>query len=253
MNLGDHIILMNGSAHTLSGVSGEAPVSFVCFSTNSRDSVPDSEESKLSARVLYGHFDIQPFELGQLTQCLPATALVSSNSCKEKELEIMAPVLDFVCFESNSPAPGSAAVVKRALQLLFLQTLRTFIVANTRSADCSLDHIGSQAFVTLDSRFGLLIQLIHAEPEKNWTVATMARRAKMSKSTFSERFRKAIGQPPIEYLTIVRMRKACDLLRSTGLPIKRIARLVGYESESAFSNAFKRRIGEPPIAYRRLS
>jgi AraC-like DNA-binding protein len=92
--------------------------------------------------------------------------------------------------------------------------------------------------------------LIHDEPGRKWTVAELAARQNVSVSLLDERFRAALGMPPIRYLTSWRMHLAQDLLLGTDLGVAAIARRVGYESEEAFSRAFKRTFDQPPSVWR---
>lgn len=91
---------------------------------------------------------------------------------------------------------------------------------------------------------------MHASPERKWTVADLAALANVSVSLLDERFRTALGMPPIRYLTSWRMHLAQDLLTSTDLGVASIARRIGYESEEAFSRAFKRLHGTAPSVWR---
>jgi AraC-like DNA-binding protein len=93
--------------------------------------------------------------------------------------------------------------------------------------------------------------LIHDEPGRKWTVAELAARQNVSVSLLDERFRAALGMPPIRYLTSWRMHLAQEMLRGTDLGVATIARRVGYDSEEAFSRAFKRKFDEPPSVWRR--
>lgn len=63
-------------------------------------------------------------------------------------------------------------------------------------------------------------------------------------------FQQHLSMSPYRYLTDVRMRKACRLLRSQLLGIAEIARSVGYQDSLLFSRMFKRTIGLSPTAYR---
>jgi len=92
--------------------------------------------------------------------------------------------------------------------------------------------------------------LIHDEPARKWTVAELAARQNVSVSLLDERFREALGMPPIRYLTSWRMHLAQELLLGTDLGVATIARQVGYESEEAFSRAFKREFGLSPMRWR---
>lgn len=91
---------------------------------------------------------------------------------------------------------------------------------------------------------------LHAEPERKWTVASLAASVAVSRSVLDDRFRSILGRSPIRYLTEWRMHLADDLLASTELGIAAIARQVGYDSEEAFSRAFKRHRSLAPGAWR---
>jgi transcriptional regulator GlxA family with amidase domain len=91
---------------------------------------------------------------------------------------------------------------------------------------------------------------LHEDPARAWTVRSLAEEAVMSRSSFSERFRVLVGQPPMRYLTELRLTRAARLLKSTDATVADVARSVGYGSEDALSRAFKHRFGEAPSAYR---
>ncbi|GAA4414834.1 AraC family transcriptional regulator [Actinokineospora soli] len=91
---------------------------------------------------------------------------------------------------------------------------------------------------------------VHAAPGAKWTVAELARVARVSATVLDERFRDVVGVAPIRYLTGWRMHVAEDLLAGSDLGIGAIAHRVGYESEEAFSRAFKRRHGQAPSVWR---
>jgi AraC-like DNA-binding protein len=95
------------------------------------------------------------------------------------------------------------------------------------------------------------LQAMHAEPERPWTVATLAAAARMSRAAFARRFTGLVGQPPLRYLTWWRMTTAARLLRARDTPLDAVAASVGYTSTFAFSTTFKRRFGTTPARYRR--
>ncbi|RTE10696.1 AraC family transcriptional regulator [Paenibacillus whitsoniae] len=63
-------------------------------------------------------------------------------------------------------------------------------------------------------------------------------------------FQQRLSMSPYRYLTDIRMRKACRLLRRQMLSIAEVARAVGYPDPLLFSRMFKRTIGVSPTAYR---
>jgi transcriptional regulator GlxA family with amidase domain len=161
--------------------------------------------------------------------------------------------IDWLAQEASSPGPGSTAVVNRFLQALFVDALRVLLSSGlTQSQSLSMRNAGPLQ-AALDPCLGSVLRLVHAKPDRDWTVHSMARESGLSRSAFADRFRTIVGQPPLQYVTEIRMQKASELLETTDIPVKRIAALVGYESVSAFSSAFKRRFGGPPVSVRRAS
>ena len=103
------------------------------------------------------------------------------------------------------------------------------------------------------SRLAQAIRQMHSDPARSWTVSQLAKKAAMSRSAFFERFTRAVGLPPMEYLLAWRMALAKNLLRRQDLALVEVAERVGYGSASAFSTAFSRHVGQPPSRYARAS
>src|SRR5205807_448806 len=89
-------------------------------------------------------------------------------------------------------------------------------------------------------------------PAERWTIAGLAAHAAMSRSSFAKRFTTIVGEPPLTYLTRLRIQKGARLLRSTAQSVAEIARSIGYETEPSFRKAFRRWIGCSPAEYRRV-
>jgi transcriptional regulator GlxA family with amidase domain len=102
-----------------------------------------------------------------------------------------------------------------------------------------------------DPQIGHALALLHAEPDRAWTVDDLAREVALSRSALAERFATLVGEPPIQYLMRWRLALAAQTLRSAGDAIARVAARTGYESLTAFNRAFKREFGMPPAAWRR--
>jgi AraC-like DNA-binding protein len=96
----------------------------------------------------------------------------------------------------------------------------------------------------------MALAAIHREPEKDWTVASLAKEVGLSRSGFSARFSKLVGESAKRYLTQWRMQLARAQLRETSDPLAVFADRFGYQSEAAFSRAFKRMFGVSPGSIR---
>jgi transcriptional regulator GlxA family with amidase domain len=103
----------------------------------------------------------------------------------------------------------------------------------------------------MDAVIGAAITAIHANPGQPWSVQRLATKSNLSRSAFSERFVRTVGQPPAAYITQVRLDRATDLLQHTTESVSAIASDVGYDSEAAFSRVFSKRYGLPPSRWRR--
>jgi AraC family transcriptional activator FtrA len=82
------------------------------------------------------------------------------------------------------------------------------------------------------------------------TIETLAGRAAMSVRTFTRRFRAATGTAPIEWLIRLRVRRAQDLLETTGAPIDHVAHQAGFGASETLRHHFRRVVGTTPSAWR---
>ena len=154
-------------------------------------------------------------------------------------------VLDHLAAEVATDTPGQQVVLDRLLDWMLVCTLRAWF-----------DRPGGEPpawwSAQRDPVAGPALRLLHDEPAAPWTVAALAARAGVSRSTLAKRFAGLVGEPPLTYLTRRRLALAADLLveRSTAT-VSEVARSVGYADAFAFSAAFKRVRGVTPSEHRR--
>ncbi len=72
----------------------------------------------------------------------------------------------------------------------------------------------------------------------------------LSVSRFDEKFRECFHQTPRQYLYVIRIRKACQLLISTEENVLDIALQSGFASLSSFNRHFLQVMGRSPLAFR---
>ena len=194
------------------------------------------------ARWLCGTFTIGDPQASHLLGSLPAV-IVLRGAGGGPALEGLEVARRMLLFEMQSPSQGSAVMVARILDLIFIQILRAWAAG----ADPEPNWLAG----ALDPQIGPALSAIHRGPGHDWTVEELARACCLSRSAFAARFVARVGKPPATYLAHVRLDAAIDLLRDTTRPIANIAQSVGYTSEAAFSRAFKNRYGTPPARWRR--
>jgi len=254
LKAGDVMLLPGAGAHSLRDVPTSRDVPF-----EHAASLPSSGPSDAAAHgapvpgataaFLYGQLPIQELGFNPLQGRLPAALHLPGNAAgMPLEWEQL---IGLISRELQMRQPGWEAIVRQLMRTLFHQTIRSrlseLVVSPSLSGENGGDGAGSN---TADPAIRLVVGLLHAELGKPWTVTSLARWIHMSRSAFSARFREVVGQPPLQYLTEVRMQRACELLCESNLGIKQIATAVGYESPSSFTNAFKRWQGVSPIGYR---
>ena len=75
----------------------------------------------------------------------------------------------------------------------------------------------------------------------------------MSIGHFLRAFRAASGTTPYQYVLEQRLRRASSLLRTTTLPVTRIATECGFKTPAHLSSKFRARVGASPSRYRASS
>lgn len=195
----------------------------------------------IPAEILCGYFEFDRISRHPLVSALPN--LIHVRTADADEFEWLQTAVRFIGRETRQPRPGADAVVRRLVEVLFIQVLRAYV----QQVDMPPGILAALA----DKPIGAALGLLHGAPERRWSLAALGRQVAMSRSAFAARFAQLVGQPPMEYLAHRRMEKARELLRAGTLSTAAIAAAVGYQSEAAFGKAFKRVIGSSPGAYRR--
>jgi AraC-like DNA-binding protein len=104
-----------------------------------------------------------------------------------------------------------------------------------------------------DPGVGPALRMLHEDPAHPWTVAMLAARTGLSRAALARRFTELVGEPPMTYLTGLRLALAADLLREPDATVAAVARRVGYGSAFALSAAFKRERGISPQEHRAVA
>ena len=177
-----------------------------------------------------------------LVELLPAA--IHMEAADSPQLDWMQSTLRLMAAEAKELRPGGEAVITRLGDILVIQAIRFWIEADPAAQSGWLGALQ-------DRQIGRALTLIHRDPARPWTVASLARELAMSRSAFAARFTELVGEPVMQYITRWRMLVAVEALREDGVTVSELARRLGYRSEAAFARAFKRVVGAPPGALRR--
>ncbi|MCD6014048.1 MAG: btr [Solirubrobacterales bacterium] len=177
-----------------------------------------------------------------LVEALPATIRI--EAADSPELDWLQSTLRLMAAEARELRPGGETVITRLGDILVIQAIRSWIETDPAAQTGWLGALR-------DRQIGRAISLIHRDPARAWTVASLADEVAMSRSAFARRFTELVGEPAMHYLARWRMHLALDSLREDAATVAELASRLGYRSEAAFARAFKRVVGVSPGAVRR--
>ena len=103
----------------------------------------------------------------------------------------------------------------------------------------------------LHKKLKLAIKYMKENPDAAITLAKLSEIAHISPFHFLRLFKAAYEVTPMQYLTHLRMKKACRLLKTTNRPVGQICDSCGFESQSSFIRLFKKEFGTTPQVFRK--
>jgi AraC-like DNA-binding protein len=245
LKAGDAVLLPRGGAHVLASEQGadtkavaECRDGEICRNVYclSNDGVACPSPTLLFYGTMYFNLDSLHPLLGMMPEVMRTHELEAYEPAIPHLLEAMAR-------EVKMERLGSGGILARLADVLAATIIRSWVERGCGDAS------GWIAAVR-DRDVGRVLAAIHLEPEREWTVESLARVMGASRSSFAERFAAIVGKPPLKYLTEVRMHQARQWLMRDHARIAVVAERLGYESEAAFSRAFKRVFGAPPSHFR---
>ncbi len=232
---GDFVLIPSAYDRAMSSLDPPAPEGLV----NLPVALPNGEfrlgiqSGPPDVRLLIGYCVFGSPDAALLVSLLPQFVHVRGESR-------LATLVQLVGEESRAQRPARDVILARLLEVLLIEALRS-----TVGTGASSGFLRGLA----DERLAVAIRRMHESPTRPWTVAQLAKEAALSRSTFFERFGRAVGVTPMEYLLAWRMALAKNLLRRKEGGVAEVAERVGYGSASAFSVAFTRHVGLPPTRY----
>jgi AraC-like DNA-binding protein len=178
----------------------------------------------------------------RLVQLLPK--VISVDSWDSPEMDWIQSTLRLMAIEAQELRPGGETVITRLADILVIQAIRSWIASDPSARTGWLGALQ-------DRQIGRALALVHRDPARAWTLASLAGEVAMSRSAFAARFKALVGEPAMHYVARWRMHVALSWLEEDDTPLGELASRLGYESEGAFSRAFKRFLGFSPGAVRR--
>ncbi|WP_314140695.1 AraC family transcriptional regulator [Buttiauxella noackiae] len=98
-----------------------------------------------------------------------------------------------------------------------------------------------------------IMQWVESHYSEKFSLDDLAQSIGLSRSYTSRIFRQQTGGSIHEYLLTRRIKKSCDLLRTSPLSIEAIAQEVGFMEVTYFITCFKKMMSQTPLQYRKQS
>jgi len=141
--------------------------------------------------------------------------------------------------EFDHKRPGYQTAIRSLLAQLVVYLSRQYSQAGVKVA-------GPQSALRLADTAGFMA----ASFREPLTIDRLAALSGLSRRHLLRQFKQVFGTTPLQYLLDLRLRHAAELLRSTTLPVTRVAFESGFEDSNYFTRRFSARHGVSPRAYR---
>ena len=139
-----------------------------------------------------------------LVDILPDTIHVKADAPRDNRMQS---AVRMTAAEAREFRPGGEAVITRLADILVIQAIRTWIETAPAARTGWLGALQ-------DPQIGRALALIHREPARAWTVASLAHELSMSRSAFAARFTQLVDEPAMQYLKRWRMHVALNALET---------------------------------------
>jgi AraC-like DNA-binding protein len=247
LQAGDFALVPHGEGHRLTSQPGTTAAKLFDLP---RELVSDRYEilrhggGGVVANIVCGVVRFEHPAAQRLVELLPRLITIDASSALQ--MEWIHTAVRLMAVEAREMLPGGETVITRLSDILVVQAIRTWIAQDPAAQTGWLGALQ-------DKQIGRALALIHRDPARAWTVASLASEVAMSRSALAARFTELVGEPAMRYVARWRMHLALTRLKEDDSSLGELAGRLGYQSEAAFSRAFKRYVGVSPGAVRTAS
>jgi AraC-like DNA-binding protein len=240
---GDAVLLPRGAAHALASAPDAASIPFCqCRFQQVCEKVFETSGGGDGATTLLfsGSMTFNVDRLHPLMRLMPELMQVVELGVHEPSIPGL---LKTMASEVALDRVGAGGILARLADVVAASLIRTWVERGCGDAS-------GWIAAARDPEIGRVLAAIHLNPSADWTIESLAKTMRGSRSAFAERFTRVVGETPARYVAQVRMHHARQWLARDKVRIGVVAQRLGYDSEASFSRAFKRVIGVPPSHFR---
>lgn len=164
----------------------------------------------------------------------------------------------FCIQRSEQPVLASLldAIIKEAGEKRYLYResikglLHSFIVELLRISKCSQDLRRVEQNTLI---IAAAIEYVEKHYREDVKISAMAAVCNISESYFRKLFSECMGMHPLDFLNLIRIQKACELMTKTDHSIENISYELGYGNVSTFIRNFRKILGTTPYQWKKSS
>jgi AraC-like DNA-binding protein len=184
-----------------------------------------SEPGK-EAQLVCAHVDFGHALNATLLHCVPDLFLLPLAHAPE-----LAPMLGLLAQEAQKDNCGKKVALNHLMNYFLVLLMRRLMEGDEAKA-------GILAALA-DKRLAIAVTAMHDQPQKDWTLESLAQAAGMSRARFADHFRVTTGMTALAYLASWRI-EVTKVELSKGSSLKMIAPQVGYQSAETLIRSFLR-------------
>ena len=151
---------------------------------------------------------------------------------RPEELGRMEKILKNECL---APKAGSGLLISGMLMEILVMAVRSILKKDEKTIIKNSNFAVNRAAAYIENHFREPLML-----------GDLSAASGLSPARFSVLFRKEMKVPPMRYIQNLKLEKAFQLLKYTGMSITEISRYLGFESIHYFSRSFKKHYKRPP-------
>lgn len=161
---------------------------------------------------------------------------------KAQEHAALADAINGIIREHDNSAPYSRELIHSYIDSLLVVVARENQGYDVAAAETRLE---------AGHRIVDVITYIDKHYMEEMTVGDLALYCQMSETNFRRRFTAYMNMSPVDYVNVIRIRKACGFLRDTDYSMDVIAEKVGYTTPSTFNRNFRHFVGTSPYQWKK--
>ena len=241
LKAGEMVIVPHGKAHFYFDEPGRGITMVGRIPSEKAPYFHQLDENSSSTNLFCGYFNFSDSTDPALRSNLPEMLVVrAGEGARAHKINLYVQLISAEVAKKSKP---SQSILNRLTEILCIYAIQDWLEQAPLN--------GEPPDALINPRIRLVIDAIHSNPSKQWTVSSLARISGQSRTTFAAEFKSVTGQSPISYVRKWRIQVACKILEETSVSIDEVAYKTGYADTNAFSRAFRQQTGRPPGAYRR--